>query len=102
MTDISTGAVTPEDSALWQRAFAVPPSVAAEGFRRFSAVQQEISARQGATFVPTRGFGIHGKEHYCPGDPLHFSQAGSALMGEKMAEFLLATDLLRATAPSRD
>ncbi|MGH7678896.1 MAG: SGNH/GDSL hydrolase family protein [Gemmatimonadaceae bacterium] len=82
---------TPKDRDVWRNAFSAPAEITLEAFRRFSAVQRQVSDSLGVAFVPTRSLGITGAERYCDNDPIHLNRDGAELLGRKLAESLLAT-----------
>lgn len=76
----------PAERAAWQRLSATPPEVVHTGYERFRGVWQTVADRTGATFVNASSIGITGVGNFCTGDPIHFSAAGSDLMGKGLAE----------------
>lgn len=87
--DRAPGQFNAAERAAWQM-FGTPPEVIHAGYQRFHAIWQSVADSVGATFIPAADMAITGPENFCPGDAIHFNTAGSAAMGRRLAEQLLA------------
>ena len=85
---------TAEERASWQAFFGTAPELVHDGYVRFHDVWKQVADSTGATFIPVDSTGITGRENFCPGDPIHFSAAGSEEMGRRMAGLLLGAGVL--------
>lgn len=93
-----TGERAPEqfsaaERTAWQM-FGTPAEVIHAGYQRFDDVWQSVADRADATFITAADMAITGAENFCPGDPIHFNTAGSAAMGRRLAEQLLAREVV--------
>jgi lysophospholipase L1-like esterase len=77
--------------------FATPATVL-QGYVRYNGALHAAAQGGGATWIPTRAFGLAGPQWYAPGDPIHFNDRGADRMAHRLAEALLASGLLERPA----
>jgi hypothetical protein len=82
---------TATERATWE-AFGTPVEVLHAGYHRFHNIWRSVADSLGATFIPADSIQITGPQHYC--DAIHFNAAGSEAMGRRLAEQLLASNVL--------
>jgi lysophospholipase L1-like esterase len=71
-----------------------PPEIVLRAYARYDDVARAVTAKRGATYIPTVDFGLVGTRWYSPGDPIHFNNAGAERMGTAMARALVAAGLV--------
>ena len=82
---------TPVDSGAYRNAFpTVPVEATLEGYRRYSEVIRRVAAATGADYIATDGFGLDDPALYDSADPMHLKDAGSRILGERLADALTA------------
>ncbi len=98
VNDPAAAEVEPESLRNWRLTvpFASPELVFA-GYRRYNATIRRVAHEFSAPLIDTERFGIIGRSLYSDGDPIHFNDAGAAIMGRGMADALLASGVLSAS-----
>jgi lysophospholipase L1-like esterase len=86
---------SPVDSVAYRNAYpAVPVETILEGYRRYRDVIRRVAAATGADFIATDAFGLGDPALYDSADPVHLRDAGSRILGERLADALTAQGII--------
>lgn len=85
----------PVPRAAYEAAFpVVPVERTLEGYRRYRDVIRAVAQGTGADVIDPAGFGLDDPALYDSGDPMHLKDAGSRILGERLAAVLVARGIV--------
>lgn len=85
----------------WLRALGIPAEHVISGYDRFEEATTRITAEAGVPYVPLRGLGTEAPELYADEDPIHFNEAGSDLMAQIIARWLVDNGVFSESVPGQ-
>ncbi len=86
----------------WMSALGVPAEQVIAGHDLFEQATVRLAEEMGVPYIPLRATGVRAPELYAYGDPLHFNEAGSDLMAQIIARWLVDDGTFDEAAPGEE